>query len=136
MSAKTTLLSERTLCPDEQLESAARKRTLRSCLGFASWRFSLAAGGICSWLVYLVNLSVTVYALKTKHIDYKGRSFIYEGQCATVKKFNIAIHLAINIFGTILLSASNYCMQCLSAPTRREIELGSSSKDLVTYWPS
>ncbi|KAI4197238.1 MAG: hypothetical protein LQ350_006069 [Teloschistes chrysophthalmus] len=32
------------------------------------------------------------------------------------------LHLAINILGTALLSASNYCMQCLSAPNRQEVD--------------
>jgi len=28
----------------------------------------------------------------------------------------------INILSTLLLSASNYCMQCMSAPTRKEVD--------------
>jgi hypothetical protein len=32
------------------------------------------------------------------------------------------IHLLINILSSLLLAASNYAMQCLSAPTRRDIE--------------
>lgn len=35
---------------------------------------------------------------------------------------NTGIHLAINALSTILLSSSNYCMQCLSAPTRKELD--------------
>ena len=31
------------------------------------------------------------------------------------------LHLAINVLSTILLSASNYCIQCLSSPTRQEV---------------
>ena len=35
---------------------------------------------------------------------------------------NVGLHLAINALSTVLLSASNYCMQCFSAPTRKEID--------------
>lgn len=34
---------------------------------------------------------------------------------------NSYLHFAINLLSTILLSSSNYCMQCLSAPTRKEV---------------
>lgn len=36
------------------------------------------------------------------------------------------LHLAINVLGTILLGASNYCMQCLSFPTRDEVNKAHS----------
>lgn len=51
-----------------------------------------------------------------------GRRILYDGQCDTTKKVNIGVHLLINILSTILLGASNYCMQCMSAPTRAEAE--------------
>jgi hypothetical protein len=28
----------------------------------------------------------------------------------------------VNVLGTLLLGASNYCIQCLSAPTRKELD--------------
>lgn len=51
-----------------------------------------------------------------------GKRVLYDGQCETTKKINIGVHLLINILSTILLGASNYCMQCMSAPTRSEAE--------------
>ena len=32
------------------------------------------------------------------------------------------VHIGINVMGTLLLGASNYTMQCLSAPTRKEVD--------------
>lgn len=52
----------------------------------------------------------------------QGKRTVYDGQCDTTKKINIGVHLLINVLSTILLSASNYCMQCMSAPTRKEAE--------------
>jgi hypothetical protein len=40
---------------------------------------------------------------------------------AKTERINVWVHLAINAVSAVLLSASNYCMQCLSAPTRKEI---------------
>ena len=51
-----------------------------------------------------------------------GKRVLYDGQCDTTKRINIGIHLLINVLSTILLGASNYCMQCMSAPTRAEAD--------------
>ena len=44
------------------------------------------------------------------------------GDCNAVRKANVELHLGINALSTILLSSSNYCMQCYSAPTRKELD--------------
>jgi hypothetical protein len=44
---------------------------------------------------------------------------------------NTGLHLAINILSTIILAGSNYTMQCLSAPTRSEIDAAHSPKHAV-----
>ena len=36
------------------------------------------------------------------------------------------LHLAINVLSTLLLGASNYCMQCLTSPTREEVDRAHS----------
>ncbi|KAF0316724.1 hypothetical protein GQ607_016066 [Colletotrichum asianum] len=41
---------------------------------------------------------------------------------------NTGIHVVINILSIILLAGSNYCMQCLIAPTRPEIDEAHSSQ--------
>lgn len=50
------------------------------------------------------------------------RRILKEGSCAEIRKYNVGLHLAINVFSSILLAASNYAMQCLSAPTRADID--------------
>lgn len=51
---------------------------------------------------------------------------IYAGDCATVRHADSGLHIAINVMGTILLGASNYTMQCLSSPTREEVDTAHS----------
>ncbi|KAL9601249.1 MAG: hypothetical protein Q9219_002654 [cf. Caloplaca sp. 3 TL-2023] len=46
----------------------------------------------------------------------------FEGSCAKARNLTIWLHLLINVLSTVLLAASNYCMQCLSSPTRAKID--------------
>ncbi|KZM24303.1 hypothetical protein ST47_g4573 [Ascochyta rabiei] len=51
-----------------------------------------------------------------------GVADLVRGDAATVLRWNIAIHVFINILSSILLAASNYTMQVLGSPTRKEID--------------
>ncbi|KAL8840422.1 MAG: hypothetical protein Q9176_003920 [Flavoplaca citrina] len=51
-----------------------------------------------------------------------GIGTIQNGGCDTTKTLSLWSHFAINVLSTAMLSASNYCMQCLSAPTRQDID--------------
>lgn len=72
-------------------------------------------------LVLLINVIVTI-GIVVHFGAEKGLSTLYQGNCNHVSQINFGIHLAINVLGTLLLAASNYCMQVLSAPTRREVD--------------
>ena len=72
-------------------------------------------------LTLLVNLIVLVWVLKTFK-PHQGIAQVFAGNCQQAEKINTWIHLAINGTSTMLLSGSNYCMQILSAPTRKEID--------------
>lgn len=50
-----------------------------------------------------------------------GIATIKDGKCSGTKRESVFLHLGINILGTQLLGASNYTMQCLSSPTREEV---------------
>ncbi|KAF2399477.1 hypothetical protein EJ06DRAFT_538344 [Trichodelitschia bisporula] len=98
----------------------------------AGWRRGILNCAYSASLVFVLNLAGLVWILK-KHVDVSnsdssdvdtsdGRLVLFEGSCEMTKKMNIALHLLINILSTALLGASNYCQQCLSAPTRSEVE--------------
>lgn len=53
-----------------------------------------------------------------------ANQFISRTKYANFAEFN----RVINILGMLLLGASNYCMQCLSAPTREEVDLAHNQK--------
>lgn len=71
-------------------------------------------------VVLLVNIGLAV-GWRVSHGTPGGFGLIYQGNCTRSKRISLWIHLAINALGTLLLSASNYAMQCLSAPTRKEV---------------
>ena len=47
---------------------------------------------------------------------------LFSGDCAKAKSINAWLQVIINALSTVLLGASNYCMQCLTSPTREEID--------------
>jgi len=49
-------------------------------------------------------------------------STVYRGNCDMMQSISTWSHLGLNILGTILLAVGNNYMQCLSAPTRRDLD--------------
>lgn len=89
--------------------------------GWASgWRFGAINCAIWASIVFFINFVVTIWA-STAHKG-SGDNVLFEGDCDRVDNLNMWVHLLINLFSTVLLSSSNYCMQCLSAPTRRDVD--------------
>ncbi|KAH8627371.1 hypothetical protein IG631_17139 [Alternaria alternata] len=95
---------------------------------FAGWRFSVLSFAVWAAIVLLINIAATIAGF-TVPSDEKG--VFFEGDCVYVKRLNTGLHLAINILSTIILAGSNYTMQCLSAPTRNEIDAAHSRKPAV-----
>ncbi|KAH7551297.1 hypothetical protein BM1_09613 [Bipolaris maydis] len=83
------------------------------------WKTSVFVFAICASSVFSINLAFTIWSLATWHTNMGN---LYEGDCGRVKVLNSAVHVLINILSTILFTASNYCMQCLSAPTRSAVD--------------
>lgn len=78
--------------------------------------------------VLIFNVSLTTYALRKYNVlDSFGD--IYQGDCNLVKRYNVLIHLGINVASTLLLSSSNYCAQLLVAPTRSEVDAAHEKGD-------
>lgn len=76
---------------------------------------------VATSMVFLINLIVTIWAAAHYGIA-DGIGAIQNGGCGSTKTLSLWSHLAINVLSTATLSASNYCMQCLSAPTRQDID--------------
>ena len=99
---------------------------------FSGWRFTVFSGAVLSSLVLLVNLIPTLFAMFKNSNDERDRKdgayTLYKGRCDLAAKFNLGSHILINDLGSMLLAASNFSMQCLSAPTRAEIDKAHAQK--------
>ncbi len=92
--------------------------------GRARWQKSVlwfCAGSLVS---FVANLTFTIWAVSRPGSKIRnGVGVLSEAtSCSQAKIINTAVHVLINVLSTILLAGSNYCMQCLSAPTREQVD--------------
>jgi hypothetical protein len=86
------------------------------------WRAGVVASVIMTATILLINLTLTIWAsLYFKVNDNIGN--LYTGDCTVVDRWSTALHLSINALSSAMFSASNYTMQCLTAPTRKECDI-------------
>ncbi|KAL4892713.1 hypothetical protein BDV59DRAFT_202460 [Aspergillus ambiguus] len=90
---------------------------------FHGWRFGALISCIVVGTVLVGNIAITIYLSATygSNADDDDIVVLMEGGCRKVKNVDSKTHYAINLVATILVCASNYNMQCLTAPTRREV---------------
>lgn len=99
-----------------------RRFKLRKWFSFSGWRVGMSFCIAATAAVFVTNLGATIGLMTAHGTEGNGVGTITEGQCSRMKNISLWLHLAINILGTVLLAASNYCMQILSAPTRAEVD--------------
>lgn len=93
--------------------------TLRKFEAWHTWILICAAG---VGVTFCFNLALTIWA-STFGLK-NGTATIKVGKCSDIKTWDFWFHLGINVLSSVLLAASNYTMQCLSAPVREEIDKG------------
>lgn len=84
------------------------------------WKFGLIVATTSTICILVLNIAVAIKLSRVTRPD--GIGTVSNGSCKTVARFSAIIHVAINVLGTLLLGASNYTMQCLSSPTRQDID--------------
>lgn len=96
----------------------------------SGWRVGALGAAIITICVMLFNVAITTWIMT--HPDYRddddGWRIMFEGSCQTAKETSRWVHFLINAISTLLLGASNYCMQVLSSPTRSELVRAHSRK--------
>jgi hypothetical protein len=108
--------SDKALQGCEVSSQSLRKKRYR----FKSWKIGVTTAAAMTTTVLLVNL-LTVWA--SVKFGLEGDiGTAYGGACGTVSAWSFWLHILINGLSSILLSASNYTMQCVTAPTRRECD--------------
>lgn len=113
--------SARADCDDDAASpSKEEKNTPRTGYEWRNGAFICFAVTIAILLLNLVLTVIAASRTRGPSHSFLGES-IFEGDCAKVKHWSTGFHLLINVLGTILLGASSYCMQCLSAPSRDDV---------------
>ncbi|KAL4736185.1 hypothetical protein BDV11DRAFT_207832 [Aspergillus similis] len=107
--------------------NADARRRGRGILGFGGWKATLYLGSATSFTVLILNLAMVCWA-SFRHSD-QGQNVLYSGNCDRAKELGTCVHLLINVLSTLLLSASNFGMQCLSAPTRKDIDRAHANNE-------
>lgn len=88
---------------------------------FVGWRAGAYSAASIALASLIINIAAAIW-LK-KHPNAKSNLVeVYNGDCKMAANMDIWVHLLINAVSTLLLGGSNYCMQCLCAPTRLEID--------------
>ena len=96
----------------------------------SGWRTGALLCCITATAILLTNIIVLVWTTSNYRME-NGIGSFYKGSCAKAKSLNTWLQLLINILCTVLLGSSNYCMQCLTSPTRDEVDKAHRRKRLL-----
>ncbi|KAF4626006.1 hypothetical protein G7Y89_g12156 [Cudoniella acicularis] len=78
--------------------------------------------------IFIINLGLTIYSMKNFPYS-RGSGVIYQGSCDIVKRLDLWLHLLINVLSTLMLMASNYCMQLQVSPTRENLDTAHANNE-------
>jgi hypothetical protein len=88
---------------------------------FSGWRGGVLVAILIVLSVLLMNVILAIIAATSWHPV--GRiATAFTGDCNKAAKTTTALHLLINLLSSLLLGASNYSMQRLVSPTRKEVD--------------
>jgi hypothetical protein len=141
-----TISHRRTLI--DQLEDFEHRRIGTRFIGrfyetfVAGWRAGLLRAFLLSLIALIINIAVYAWLYNTFH-THQGSATIIRGSCTAVQNANTGIHAALNVLSTLVLGASTYAMQGLTAPSRSDVnaahakgkwvEIGTSSVRNLFY---
>lgn len=91
------------------------------------WRSGVICSCLMVFCILLINISAFAWVYSHNKIQ-NGSGTFYKGDCDKAKSTNTRVQIGINILGTLLLGSSNYCMQCLGAPTREEVDCAHAKR--------
>ena len=108
-------------CASEQFELRKKRSWSLKNPHSSGRRVGVFFGLLTSCVAFLINCVLFGQAMVRGRGSFDITT-ILSGTTANTSIVIIAYHILINALATTLLSASNYCMQVLSSPTRRELD--------------
>ena len=90
----------------------------------SGWRVGITLSAVAAFVSLIANLTLAVWSTTHRGDNSLGVLIeVFRGDCVKASRLNLrGCILAINTISTILLSASNFTMQCVVAPTRADID--------------
>lgn len=88
---------------------------------FPGWRSGIAGFTIFASIMLILNISTLTWT--ATHLDDGYYATLAVGSYESISNLSGRIHFGTDILSTALLAGSNYCMQCLSSPTRAEVDV-------------
>jgi len=107
--------------PGDTVSQSQEKEKEKPRTGY-EWRHGATICLAATVAILLLNVILTAVAASRAENPSFEADAIFEGDCGRTKYWSTTLHVLINIFGTVLLGASNYCMQCLNAPSRQDVD--------------
>ncbi|KAJ3562455.1 hypothetical protein NPX13_g8562 [Xylaria arbuscula] len=86
------------------------------------WRRTGAINSALAYLYAALLLVLWSASVSQPNTSLGGSTVIFNGNCNTSSELNLALHLMINIFSVLVFASSNFFMQVLNAPSRREVD--------------
>ncbi|GLA89221.1 hypothetical protein AtubIFM56815_003693 [Aspergillus tubingensis] len=81
-----------------------------------------AAGGISVLNILLALIAIGISYSQSANSHGFLSTELYNGNCTLSSRWATVIHVVINLLSTTLLEASNYAMQCVSGPSRTDVD--------------
>lgn len=103
------------------LDNEAQNPPTKSWKLPTGWRATITWAIVASSLVLVFNLVLLIWSTSRPVAGNNTREIVL-GDCDHVSTIYTVWHIIINALSTILLAASNSCIQVLAAPTRVQIE--------------
>ena len=102
--------------------TGVRARFNRVKRRFQGWRAGASICATAVGTVLAINILLIIIASATNAGSSGGLATIQSGDCTESQNLDTWLHLLINVLSTMLLASSNYCMQCLSSSTRKDVD--------------
>jgi len=103
-------------------------RRLLQAMATTSWQMGLRTATFAVLVVLILNVSLTAWVGNSAR-GQGNIPILLDGDCSKAKSWSTWLHLLINVLSTILLGASNYTIQCLTAPSRAEVARSHAKGD-------
>lgn len=91
------------------------------------WRGQMIRVSLLSTLIWIIIIIIYI-VLFAAFGSTNGSGTLMTGTCHFVQRTNSGIHAVLNVFTSLMLSASNFAMESLCCPTREEIDTAHAHK--------